>query len=498
MSARTSLALTLFAAATLWTARAAASPLFELAGGTSDGGGLAPRVTGAGAPSTYFNPALLPHAKQGFSLGVLVLSDHIGITLDGRGRGDVPDIVGDRELVDQAGTPISNQTVPTRWLVRGCPGDECKGGGFGARPRQAAGSSGNTRAYQIIGLVNHLAGDRVVLGFYALVPLGTFTTAHAFYNDEREQFFSNSLHPELYSDRMTATSVSFGGASKLSKQLSIGLSFTLNLKNSADAGTYVRDANDYNQLLLSTKVNVDASVSPHFAINWRPSDVLSLSATVHSKQQLIIDTTFSALLPSGLESKTTRRAVHDFVPWTFGGGGELELSRTANTRLSAVASASYALWSYYLDRHGESPATYGSFLKWKNTLSGAAGARYEVGATRLLGDLSFTPTPVPPQTGRSNYVDNDKAGVALGVDHTFAVAGIKLRAGVMGQVQTLFRRDQKKVDGQIQDELPDDARTRTGQAVPGRAGLQTNNPGWPGFSSQGTILGGAITLAILY
>ncbi len=497
MSARTHLRLTLLAA-TLWSSHAAASPLFELAGGTSSGGGLAPRVTGAGAPSTYFNPALLPHAKQGFELGVLVLSDHIGITVDGRGRGDVPDIVGDRELVDQNGSPISNQTVPTRWLVRGCPADECKGGGFGARPRQAAGSSGNTRAYQIIGLVNKIAGERVVLGFYALVPLGTFTTANSFYNDEREQFFSNSLHPELYSDRMTATSVSFGGASKLSRTLSVGLSFTLNLRNSAAAGTYVRDANDYNQLLLSTQVDVDASVSPHLGVNWRPSDVLSLSATVHSKQQLSIDTTFSALLPSGLESKTTRRAVHDFVPWTFGAGGELELSRGANSRLTGVVSASYALWSYYLDRHGESPATYGSYLKWKNTASGAVGARYERGATRLLADLSYVPTPVPPQTGRSNYVDNDRAGVALGVDHSFEFIGLRLRAGVMGQVQTLFKRDQKKVDGQIQDELPDDARTRTGAPVAGRAGLQTNNPGWPGFSSQGTIIGGAFTLGILY
>lgn len=498
MSARTRLTLTLLAAATLFASPASASPLFELAGGTSGGGGLAPRATGAGAPSTYFNPALLPHAKQGFELGVLVLSDHIGITLDGRNRGDVPDIVGERELVDQNGSPISNQTVPTRWLVRGCPGDECKGGGFSSRPRQAAGSSGNTRAYQIIGLVNKLAGERVVLGFYALVPLGTFTTANSFYNDEREQFFSNSLHPELYSDRLTATSVSFGGASKITKDLSFGVSFTLNLKNSATAGTYVRDANDYNQLLLATKVDVDAALSPHFGINWRPSDVLSLSATVHSKQQLVIDTTFSALLPSGLESKTTRRAVHDFLPWTFGGGGELELSRTASTRLTGVVSASYALWSYYVDRHGESPATYGSYLKWKNTASGAVGARYETGATRLLADVSYVPTPVPPQTGRSNYVDNDRAGLALGADHTFELAGLRLRAGVMGQVQTLFKRDQKKVDSQIQDELPDDARTRTGEPVLGRAGLQTNNPGWPGFSSQGSIFGGAITLAVLY
>ena len=51
--------------------------------------------------------------------------------------------------------------------------------------------------------------QRLALGLHGLIPNGEFTKLRAFYNDEREQYFSNSLHPELYSDRMTALSLAF-------------------------------------------------------------------------------------------------------------------------------------------------------------------------------------------------------------------------------------------------------------------------------------------------
>ena len=34
--------------------------------------------------------------------------------------------------------------------------------------------------------------------------------------------------------------------------------------------------------------------------------------------------------------------------------------------------------------------------------------------------------------------------------------------------------------------------------IPRTDGLQTNNPGWPGFASEGWILGGALSVAVLY
>ncbi|MEL6180600.1 MAG: hypothetical protein AAFS10_16690, partial [Myxococcota bacterium] len=186
------LGMLLFGATALpWSA--AASPLFELAGDTMGNGGHSARATGAGAASTYFNPALLPRAQQGFGLGMLVLSDQISMTLDGRLGGDVPVRIGeDRNIRDSSGNLIPNDTIPTEWLENGCMTGGCDPP-FAPRPRQGDGSSGNTRSYVTIGLVSPLIGEKLVLGLHAIVPVGEFTTAQQFHVDHREQFFSNSL-----------------------------------------------------------------------------------------------------------------------------------------------------------------------------------------------------------------------------------------------------------------------------------------------------------------
>lgn len=72
----------------------------------------------------------------------------------------------------------------------------------------------------------------------------------------------------------------------------------------------------------------------------------------------------------------------------------------------------------------------------------------------------------------------------------------------------LLRRYQQKVDPAaansndrsqlVRDEFPDDAVDTRGQAIPSAKGLQTNNPGWPGFASSGVLSGGGLTLAWLF
>lgn len=483
----------------LSSALATASPVFELVGASTGTGGFNARATGGSAASTYFNPGLLPHATESFEIGVLVVSDQISMTLDGRRGGIVPLVVGDRQITDRAGNPISNATVPTDWLENGCSLAQCGAPPFAARKRQSRGSSGQTRAYTVLGLVDELVKDRLVLGFYALVPIGDFTAAHSFYNDEREQFFTNSLHPEMYSDRLLSTSFSFGLGAKIVDRLSAGASFTLGLTNAVQAETYVRDPIDYDKLLVSNDIHVRTAMSPHFGVVYDALDSLHLSATVHSEQRFTIDTGIKASLPAGNESSTTRSEVHSFLPWTFGLGGAVDLNRGAPHEFAVVASVRYGLWSDYLDRHGERPGSQGAAFEFKNVLAETVGVRHHRGPLDTYLDINYQPTPVPPQTGRENYVDNDRIGALLGANYAFEVAGLPFKVGLQVQAQRLIPRYQKKDDRLIVDELPDDAvDSRTRSPIPGAAGLQTNNPGWPGFASDGWILGGAATAALIY
>ncbi|HVU03238.1 MAG TPA: hypothetical protein VHE30_15865 [Polyangiaceae bacterium] len=476
-----------------------ASPLFELVGGTFGTAGYNGRVTGAGAASTYYNPALLGFSEQEFDVGVLTLSDQISMTLDGRPGGDVPLVVGDRTALDpRTRAPIPNDTAPTQWLQKGCKPAECNGFTLAPRPRQGSSASGTTRQYATIGLVSRVLDQYLVLGLHAIVPVADFTELDSFYNDQREQFFSNSLRPELYSDRLTATSLAFGAGSRITKMLSVGMSFTLSLTNAAHTATYVRDPADYKKLLLDNDVTVTTTVAPHFGVVFAPLERLRISGTFHTVQKLELETGIVATLPNAAESNATFKEVHDYVPWIAAIGADFDLNPGSAHAVSIAWTTAYEAWSGYVDRHGERPEAAGEAFAWKDVITVSAGARYKHGPVRTYLDVTYHPSPVPLQTGRTNYVDNDRAGLTLGGEYEVKVLNHRLRFGVGAQAQRLFPRYQAKNDALIVDEFPDGSVDRDLKPIPGSRGLQTNNPGWPGFASEGWILGGHLYASLVY
>jgi hypothetical protein len=88
--------------------------------------------------------------------------------------------------------------------------------------------------------------------------------------------------------------------------------------------------------------------------------------------------------------------------------------------------------------------------------------------------------------------------------------GASWRAGLQGQLHLLRDRTQEKLDpltapsaatrdGQlVRDEFPDDAVDTRGRPIAEARGVQTNNPGVPGFGSGGMLLGVGLTLALLF
>jgi long-chain fatty acid transport protein len=480
----------------------AASPLFELVGDTLSDGGFNARVRGASSASGYFNPALLPQAKQGLELGWLVLNDAISITLDGRNPAvDIPE-----SAVDRFGT--DNPSVPTTWLENGCtPSTGRCVQELAPHPRQGEGSSGQVRAYQALGLVNHIWPKYLSVAFYALVPLRAFTQAHSFFVDEREQFFTNSLHPELYADRLTPVSLAFGVGSKPLDWLSLGLSFTMSIGNTANAGTYVGNSAKISETLqLSTKVDVAASVSPHGGILIEPLDSLDIAFTVHSPQKMVIDTAFGTYLPNGDLQWARRPATHSYQPWIVG----LALAYDLTKAWSLAGTVTYERWSQYVDRQTARPLPG---YEWSDVFSESLGVHYQSTHWKTSLDAVYHPSPVPLQTGRTNYVDNNRFGATAAVSYDWPIPkwDVVFRFGARAQAHLLQRRYQAKIDpsapgygGQhhpelVVDEWPDGVTDiSTGQPITEAKGLQTNNPGWPGFASQGFLLGGSLSLSLLY
>lgn len=477
-----------------------ASPLIETMGPLGGNAGAQGVVSGPGAASTYFNPALLAEASDELILGFAMIEEQLGVTLQGRPQSaDVPLAVGGGGVLKPGGQPLPPDVVPTQWLQQGCPAGsgagQCPGSGFAARPRQGQGSSGQTRTYLALGIVKSLVKDRFVLGIYGMLPLSSFTAAQAFYADEREALFSNSLHPELYGDRLTSVSVVFGAGLKLLPELSIGASASLNLANTATSNDYIQSGTDYSTLLLDNGVKTTVNVAPTLGVRWAPARSVRFGAAVHAPESFLVDTTITATLPTGTASGTTARNVFDWMPWSFNFGGEADLVHRGKYTMSVTASIDYALWSSYEDRQDITPGSYGPGLGFKNTLSGVVGVRHTYENARAFVDLRYIPSPVPEQIGRSNYVDNDRLGIVAGAD--VLLKWLKLRPGIQLFADRFIPRYNKKEDSLLVDELPDGSTFgATGQPVPGSQGLQTNNPGYPGFSSGGWLWGGAVTLSM--
>ncbi len=481
-----------------------ASPLFELSGDTIGQGGFNARVVDSGAACAYFNPAFLPDTESGLSLAVYTISDQIGIHLNGRPSASNDILDGTQSAQMPGGGGYPSVSIPTDWLQNGkpasAPDDPLK-----SRPRQGAGSGQNVRAYQAIGLVQKLFNGRVGIGLYAMVPYSKFTGASAFFSDEREQYFSNSLHPELYSDRLTATSLAFGSGLKITDQLNFGVAFTLSLKTVAKSPTYLVDVGRIKDILIDTDVSVAASVAPHFAVLYKPFEGLRLSLTVHTPQKFEVGTNFSFFLSNGIEQGADLHFTHAYLPWTIGTGGSWDAWKHENKKIELAATILYARWSDYIDRHSENPS--GAYA-WYDTISGSVGARYNVDQTRALLDLAVQPSPVPTQSGRTNYVDNTRIGANLGLDHGFEVFGSILRIGIHAQAHRLLPRTTTKLpvpdspNGTptspelVRDEVPDNA-VLSNMPDSAKQGLQTNNPGYPGYSSEGWVLGGGLSLAIV-
>ncbi len=490
-------------AISLAASTAGATPTLETLGPVGSRGGFAPVVSDPSPASAYFNPGLLGGAKDDFVLGFSVLTEQLSLTLDGRrAGGDVPLSVGGRDVIGPDGQPIPNHTVPTQWLQQGCEAGtsvgQCPAPAFGARPRQAAGSSGNTYAYLTLGFTKQLVKDRFTIGILATLPLVNLTTARSFYADEREALFSNSLHPELYGDRLTEISIALAASFTILKGLDFGLGTTIGLANQASAQTYVRDAANYDTLLLNNDVSVQAALSPIVGVRWAPIERLRFGGVLHAPHSLEIDASIGATLPSGTSSSTTRKQVHDWLPWRVGVGAELDFARRAHYTGTVAAQVQWAAWSGYQDRHGTSPDDYGTDMEWHNTLTWSAGVRHRWKGLMGYFDLQYAPSPVPLQVGRSSYVDSDRYGIATGLSLDFTLGGVHLRPGIQLVGYRMAYRYVKKDDSRLVDELPDGSHFgSTGESVPGARGLQTNNPGWPGFTSEGWIYGGTLSLDVL-
>ncbi|MCG3174586.1 MAG: hypothetical protein GMKNLPBB_02831 [Myxococcota bacterium] len=477
---------------------AEASALFELAGDPHALNSLNARVLEGGSVTAFFNPALLPWNAKSFSSGAAALGYWNNISYGERPAGaEIPDSIYNARLARPANgdARLRFRPYPT------------------ARTPGLRGSENPSNAHLFLSIHStaHLVERYLSFGFYAWLPAHAVQAQRPFFVDEREQFFSNSLKPELWGDRLETNILGFALGSRPLDWLAVGAGLTMTTHSTARTSIYMPDGSQQDRAEINAEVVVKTSFIPHFGIVLEPVDPLRLTATLHMPFSSRVDgestirfwtdqdrraaadgTDITASQPARQEFEFT----YGSSPWraslgaAWRGGAQLD---DQGFTWTAVAHLLLTTWSGYRDRRGANPSP-----GWSNTLTPSIGVRLQWFPHALGIDLSYSPSPVPAQTGRSNYVDNDRLAAAIGYEAAFDLFDIPCAGGLNLQLQHLLKRSHVKDPAQIPDEFPDSVNLRDGQFIPASAGLQTNNPGYPGFSSSGWMAMAGASFKIFY
>lgn len=481
--------LTILVATLLLANRGArATSTLEIIGAPTGGNPLTARVLSHSSAATYFNPALLPEATPKLEVGLYGLAVQGNIRLQARPYGvDVP------TSVYTTNRPFDTTDVPPTPLRPLATADL-------PNLRRDTDESSNA-LYAAIGLVRPLAGKALVFGLHAFLPVRGFLDQKSFFVDEREQFFSNQLHFELLGDRLNVSSITFALGSMLSEWISIGAGIDIAILTESRAVVYVPEATDQSIALLAPDIHTNSKFKPYFAATVHPNARSSVIATVHLP--FVNETSGQNDLRFWNKPRNQNSVLQTYTisqgyePLRIALGGSLAGQRCADGSVPWEIGIQLLgeRWSQYRDRQGARPLD-----TWNDTLSVTVGGRFLWRDRYLTTDLGYVLSPVPDQTGRTNYVDNSRLVMSLGIEGSVKFLGRDLEAGLNLFGSYFLPREVTKdpfAQNPVIDEFPDDAMD-LGYNVPaeGALGLQTNNPGYPGWKSTGYILGAGATFRI--
>lgn len=441
-----------------------ASP-FELYGAGTRGSAMGAQVASGGDPGAlYYNPAAMNDVAPQLTLGIFATFSNAEILLKDRPPGyDVPDL------------GPSSPALPSEATLQDRSDTE------GPAPLYALTIGGVTD----LGIEDLRVGALIFLPTTKVLALGTH------YNDERERYFSNQLQWELVDQRVHRLDIEMGASYAVTDWLSVGLGGTY--LPSADVGTNVYLEDPTNQEEIDINSDVVTTSSWGFlagALVDLPLG-LRLGVAYRSAVSFRIDGGNELQIRGVDESGETRQAL-DWTPLYTPSHIAAGVAWDADAFTLAL-DARYTLWSDYRGNHSER-------TDFSDSLATTLGGEYRYStATSLRVGLGWTPSPVPEQTGRTNYVDNDRFTGSFGGDHRFVVGERPVYVGWSVQFHTLLRRDVDKAQldeyaacepgvRSLCDEVPDDLTDpRTGQTYRQAGGLQTGNPGFPGWVSGGFL-----------
>ncbi len=471
---------------------------------TAMGSGNSQSAYGESMASLYSNPAILPDVKRELDIGFIFAYTDFSTSLMQRPSGvDVPLSYYNSDVGVESSEGMTDRPLPTVEL-----------------PIKRHDNHIDTHnEYLTLSFGYNFNRDDLMAGLHVALPVSGMASIHTHHDNEMGQYNTNTVHFTRFGEWDKVFSLLLGLGYRPVEWISLGASLQLAAQTVVDMRTYVPDSTVSNSVVADTKMKIKSAVRPIVGVNFRPLDWFSfgvawrykLMIKSNAKTKMVLWNFHDSENPdeNGLErlkiSETSVPMVFNYEPMELSGSIGFQ-----HSGFTGQAQVTWNRWVDFRDHHDLSPqdAAYFEVVNegdieidkgkygFKDTVSanfGLSYTYYEDWEVRIGG--AVYPSPVPEQTGRTNFADNTVFMLSLGKRFSWQVWEDHIELELALQFWDMLKKTVHKDASQIRDEFPDGAKTILEmQEMPESTGLQTNNPGFPGYSLKGWEVVAAVSL----
>ncbi len=380
--------------------------------------------------------------------------------------------------------------------------------------------------YLTLGVMHNFGVKDLRLGLVMALPLEGAANLKTHWANELEQNFANTVHMMRFAEWNNMMN-GMAGASYgfFDNALLVGASAQITITTIMKLYIFLPDANvEESSVSNDVDASIKIGVKPILGVTYRPFDWLSAALTWKYKSVIKADGSgvitvwnYHDNQAPGTKLKITNQNLPMVMSYE-----PMEASLAIGGKYAGFTGqfmVTWSQWSDYKDFHDADPGDAAYFdmnlwdprypktgdaasiaeqakkinaqrksqlydkYKFKDTWSFNASLAYKyLNWSEAKIGFGYYPTPVPDQLGRTNYADNDVMVATLGNMFTWE----EFEFGVALQFWKMFDKTVYKDPTEIRDEFSDDAKTKIGGKPMDEAiGLQTNNPGFPGFKVGG-------------